>query len=199
MNEEPMLPGGGFSRRAALRKQRRIRLLVGFGLALTVGLIPIYVHSKLHSTAPSLGPAFPSDWQHSRHLVMVAGHAVLTSALHDADHVRQESSWFLEPFQHGQLDTMLQHVERGVKLAAEDNSSLLLFSGGESRRAAGPRSEALSYWEAAQALGWFGFPQVRERAHLEVQARDSFENLLFAVQPQSSNELVGAKGPLPFI
>ena len=51
----------------------------------------------------------------------------------------------------------------------------------ETRRAAGPRSEALSYWDAAEAMGWWGKPQVRPRAQLEAQARDSLENLMFAL------------------
>ena len=57
----------------------------------------------------------------------------------------------------------------------------MIFSGGETRLAAGPRSEARSYWEAADALGWYGHERVRERALLEDHARDSFENLLFSV------------------
>ena len=76
---------------------------------------------------------------------------------------------------------MLMHIRRGVELAAVDNASLLVFSGGETRAAAGPRSEASSYWEAADALGWFGSPAVRARSLLEAQARDSFENVMFAI------------------
>lgn len=76
---------------------------------------------------------------------------------------------------------MLQHIQRGVAIAASDNASLLVFSGGETRAAAGPRSEASSYWEAADALGWYGRPAVRGRSLLEVHARDSFENLLFSL------------------
>lgn len=112
---------------------------------------------------------------------MVAGHSVLTSNDHSAAAVKREDAWFLEPFQKGQLATMLSHIRRGVELAAADNSSLLVFSGGETRAAAGPRSEARSYWEAAHAMAWYGTPRVRARTLLEPYARDSLENLLFAI------------------
>lgn len=177
---ELMLPGG-LPRRAHARKQRNIKLVVGVLLVVSVGTIP-FLRGAPPASAP-VSPTFrlPSEWRHARHLIMVAGHAVYKAPVRDAAHVALEESWHLESFQHGQLTTMISHIERGVQLAAADNASLLLFSGGETRPAAGPRSEAQSYWDAADALGWFGAPQVRQRAHLEAQARDSFENLLFAL------------------
>lgn len=124
----------------------------------------------------------PPEWAHVDHLIMVAGHAVLTAMERTLVTVQREDAWYLEPFQHGQLPTMLSHIRRGIEIAAADNASLLVFSGGETRVAAGPRSEANSYWEAAEALGWYGMAaRVRPRAVLEAQARDSFENLLFAL------------------
>jgi hypothetical protein len=35
-----------------------------------------------------------------------------------------------------------------------------LFSGGETRKDAGPRSEAQSYWAIAESKGWFGESQL---------------------------------------
>ena len=126
----------------------------------------------------------------ARHLIVVACHAVYTAEDHGHAALQRETSWFLEPFQHGQLETMLEHIKRGVELAAADNRSVVLFSGGHTRAEAGPRSEALSYWEVAEAEGWFGHPHARARAHLEEQARDSFENVLFSIC--RFNELVGS-------
>lgn len=40
----------------------------------------------------------------------------------------------------------MDHISLGVHEAAKDPHAMLLFSGGQTRRAAGPRSEALSYW-----------------------------------------------------
>ncbi|RLN23015.1 uncharacterized protein C57A10.07-like [Panicum miliaceum] len=63
-----------------------------------------------------------------------------------------------------------------------DEAELLLFSGGETRKYAGPRSEAQSYWAIAESKGWFGNDEsVRSRALAEEHARDSFGNLLFSV------------------
>ncbi|KAJ4879602.1 Uncharacterized protein Rs2_36656 [Raphanus sativus] len=73
------------------------------------------------------------------------------------------------------------NCEKGVEAAGRDDESLLLFSGGETRREAGPRSEAQSYWAVAESKGWFGKDDVRSRALTEEHATDSFENLLFSV------------------
>ena len=37
-----------------------------------------------------------------------------------------------------------------------DPRALLMFSGGETRREAGPKSEAQSYWAVADAADWYG-------------------------------------------
>ncbi|GAB4845113.1 hypothetical protein Ancab_038517 [Ancistrocladus abbreviatus] len=117
-----------------------------------------------------------------RNLVMVAGHSVYTSR--SCGKVDSEDSWFLEPYQKqpGQAATFLEHIQEGVEAAAKDDAVLLLFSGGETRKDAGPQSEAQSYWMVAESKGWFGEQEkVRWRALTEEHARDSFENLLFSV------------------
>ncbi|CAM6118139.1 unnamed protein product [Calypogeia fissa] len=117
-------------------------------------------------------------------LVMVAGHAIYTSGGKGCGEVEGEESWYLESYQkhEGQAATFVQHIKIGVQVAAEDEKSLLVFSGGETRKQAGPRSEAQSYWGVAESKDWFGKQeQVRERAMTEEHARDSFENLLFSV------------------
>uniref|UniRef100_A0A2P2J651 DUF218 domain-containing protein n=1 Tax=Rhizophora mucronata TaxID=61149 RepID=A0A2P2J651_RHIMU len=117
-----------------------------------------------------------------RNLVMVAGHSVYASS--SCEKVDNENSWFLESYQKhpGQAATFVTHIQEGVEITAKDDSSLLLFSGGETRKIAGPRSEAQSYWTVAESKGWFGNQEsVRWRALTEEHARDSFENLLFSV------------------
>lgn len=54
-------------------------------------------------------------------------------------------------------------------------------AGGETRKSAGPRTEGQTYWEIADHHSWFGHPNVREHAYAEIQARDSYENLLFSL------------------
>jgi hypothetical protein len=68
-----------------------------------------------------------------------------------------------------------------VEAAAADPDSLLIFSGGPTRRDAGPRSEAESYYRIATRYAWFGRAAVAGRALLEDFSRDSFENLLFGI------------------
>lgn len=117
-----------------------------------------------------------------RNLVMVAGHSVYTSS--SCEKVDKEDSWFLESYQKhpGQAATFVTHIQEGVDIVANDDEALLLFSGGETRKDAGPRSEAQSYWTVAESKGWFGKPEVvKWRALTEEHARDSFENLLFSV------------------
>ncbi|KAL0323274.1 UNVERIFIED_CONTAM: putative protein C57A10.07 [Sesamum angustifolium] len=117
-----------------------------------------------------------------RNLVMVAGHSVYTSS--SCEKVDKEDSWYLEPYQKhpGQAATFVTHIQKGVEIAANDDEALLLFSGGETRKDAGPRSEAQSYWLVAESKQWFGErDSVRSRALTEEHARDSFENLLFSV------------------
>jgi hypothetical protein len=89
----------------------------------------------------------------------------------------------------GVVESFLSHIRLGVEAAAADPQAMLLFSGGQTRLAAGPRSEGLSYWLIAEANGWFSnksengkeMRQVRSRAFTEEHARDSFENLLFSL------------------
>jgi len=91
-----------------------------------------------------------------QNLVMVAGHSVYTSS--SCGKIDKEDSWFLESYQKnpGQASTFVTHIYEGIEIAAKDDSALLLFSGGETRRDAGPRSEAQSYWAVADSKGWFG-------------------------------------------
>ncbi|KAK2985455.1 hypothetical protein RJ640_006751 [Escallonia rubra] len=124
--------------------------------------------------------AYPLAKLHN--LVMVAGHSVYMSS--SCEKVDKEESWFLEAYQKhpGQAATFVAHIQQGVEITANDIEALLLFSGGETRKDAGPRSEAQSYWMVAESKGWFGKQEdVRSRALTEEHARDSYENLLFSV------------------
>lgn len=69
----------------------------------------------------------------------------------------------------GEAQSFLDHIRLGRQAAEHDPSALLLFSGGQTRKAAGPRSEGLSYWLVAEAADWFGHPDVRSRAYTEVR------------------------------
>lgn len=111
------------------------------------------------------------------HAVIVAGHAVLKNL---AD-VYSDESWCLLDFQRGEPRFYIGHVRRGVELACADPSAVLILSGCQTRRKAGARSEGAGYYWLADHLGWFGSPEVRERAITEEFARDSFENVLLGI------------------
>jgi hypothetical protein len=121
----------------------------------------------------------PPRWPDLSTLVLVAGHAVYVGE----DFVRPEDdgNWFLQDFQKGEPSYYIEHARCGVELAAADPSALLLFSGGQTRRKAGPRSEGQSYWAIANHFRWWNRAAVADRATTEEFARDSFENVLFGL------------------
>ncbi|MBM3788505.1 MAG: hypothetical protein FJW30_29570 [Acidobacteria bacterium] len=112
-----------------------------------------------------------------RNLVVVAGHAICKEPRDPLN----ESNWVLLDFQKNEVHCYVEHVEAGVRTAAADPSALLVFSGGYSRAEAGPRSEAQSYYWIADHYGWYGAPEVRNRAITEEFSRDSYENLLCSI------------------
>ncbi|KAL3572733.1 hypothetical protein D5086_026637 [Populus alba] len=155
---------------------------LSFGVTI---LIVLFLYESRHRTMNDFGKLdlglndYP--FANLSNLVMVAGHSVYTSSCGKVD---REDSWFLESYQKhpGQAATFVAHIQEGVEIVSKDDGALLLFSGGETRKNAGPRSEAQSYWAVAESKGWFSNEEsVRWRALTEEHARDSFENLLFSV------------------
>jgi hypothetical protein len=118
-------------------------------------------------------------WEPLTTLVLVAGHAVYTGA--DFQKPSADDNWYLQGFQRGEPPFYIEHIRYAVDLAASDPRSLLLFSGGQTRLEAGPRSEAQSYWLIANHFGWWQRVSVSVRATTEEYARDSFENVLFGI------------------
>jgi len=60
------------------------------------------------------------------HLIIVTGHAILL----DKSNYMNDEAWVLESFQQGgQINTFLEHIDKGVELAKTDERSLLVFSG----------------------------------------------------------------------
>ncbi|EPS61399.1 hypothetical protein M569_13398, partial [Genlisea aurea] len=163
-------------------KRSPILLMLLFLLSLVIALIFIASSRRLASYLNMVSDTeshypFPD----LKNLVMVAGHSVYTS---NCGKPEKEDSWYLASYQRhpGQAASFVSHIQKGVEIADEDNLSLLLFSGGETRKDAGPRSEAQSYWIVAESKEWFGNRgNVRERALTEEHARDSYENLLFSL------------------
>lgn len=133
-------------------------VLVSFGITVLIFLSSIY-ESQFRSAVAYKKNDLDNDvypFANLKNLVMVAGHSVYTSS--NCGKLDKEESWFLESYQKhpGQAATFLSHIEEGVEAAGKDEEALLLFSGGETRKEAGPRSEAQSYWAVAESKGWFG-------------------------------------------
>ena len=110
------------------------------------------------------------------HLILVPGHAVWSGSGDPYDPL----TWFLKPFQNGEPSLLIEHLAAGIRLA-QDHSSLLVLAGAPTDRRAGPRSEALGYWEIAERLGLWGDGDVRERCALEEYSLDSFQNVIFGL------------------
>ena len=89
-------------------------------------------------------------WKDLENLIVVAGHAVYVA--HDFSRLADDTSWYLQSFQKGEPPFYIEHIRRGVELAHGDRKSLLVFSGGQTRYEAGPRSEAQGYWLVADYL-----------------------------------------------
>lgn len=129
----------------------------------------------------------------AEHLIMVAGHSVIVSG-HLQDAGTDEKDWYLLDYQKGRglPQAILAHIRKGIQLAALDQHSLLVFSGGETRSSTGPINEGSSYFHVADAMHLWDEPRhnsigghasstVRARTIAEEFATDSFQNLMFSV------------------
>jgi len=118
-----------------------------------------------------------------QNLILVAGHSITVddSGLDGVE--RDDDRWMLLDYQRNadMPAAFVKHIREGVALAAADPSSMLMFSGGKTRIDAGPKSEAQSYFQVADHFGWWGVESVRTRTALEEYARDSLQNLMFAL------------------
>ncbi|CAG8514405.1 3539_t:CDS:2, partial [Diversispora eburnea] len=115
-------------------------------------------------------------------LIIVAGHAIFVG--NDINKADKDEGWILEDFQKGgeQVKTFLNHIRKGLELVENNKNALLIFSGGQTRSLAGPKSEAQSYWEIVYATQSLETSQLlTSRMTTEEFARDSYENLLFSI------------------
>jgi len=132
-----------------------------------------------------------NEVSHATHLIMVAGHSVTISG-HLQDAGEDETDWFLLDYQKGKglPQSIVAHIREGIRQAALDENSILIFSGGETRALTGPVNEGTSYFRVADAMDLWNENDngngaesggVRSRTVTEEFATDSFENLLFSI------------------
>ncbi|KAM5533067.1 hypothetical protein V8D89_013282 [Ganoderma adspersum] len=121
------------------------------------------------------------------HLIMVPGHAIWTGR--SVEERMDEDAWVLESYQRGggRIAAFFRHIAGGAQMAAEDDHSLLVFSGGQTRPSS-TTTEAESYMRLAAVsnlLPTTPSPHSKSpplvRATTEDYALDSYQNLLFSI------------------
>ncbi|KIJ67497.1 hypothetical protein HYDPIDRAFT_108288 [Hydnomerulius pinastri MD-312] len=124
--------------------------------------------------------------QHLSHLIVVPGHAIWSGL--KSEQALVEDFWTLEDYQKGggRISAFVDHIKHGASLAMEDENSLLVFSGGQTRLQS-TTTEAESYMRLALSMNLFhtatstGAPLPFPRATTETFALDSYENILFSI------------------
>ncbi|KAI9278291.1 hypothetical protein BDA99DRAFT_491753 [Phascolomyces articulosus] len=173
-----------------------------------------YTNTTHNNNAVDFLPNHSTSFSDRHHAIIVAGHAIykgdpsstLVSPGQEGSSIYKDDDWILEPFQRGgQVTTFIKHIEKGIELAKSDPNAVLIFSGGQTRAEAGPRSEGQSYWMIAEALEKNNIEtesqnenenenetennvtnninnnSILSRMLVEDHARDSYENVLFSL------------------
>ncbi|KAG8340429.1 hypothetical protein TRVL_08742 [Trypanosoma vivax] len=148
----------------------------------------MYTKMSFKATTVKRNPLYKA----TQTLIIVPGHGVLNTL--NASEWRKQERWCMEP--HQLRDGVIMplcfasHIRRALEVLKENiESSILIFSGGQTCRWSGPRSEGLSYYLVAEETNLFGLfgsaasvkRVLLERIFAEEFARDSYENLLFSI------------------
>ncbi|KAI0708187.1 hypothetical protein C8T65DRAFT_650315 [Cerioporus squamosus] len=115
------------------------------------------------------------------HLIVVPGHAIWKGT--DLEARLDEDQWVLEPYQRGggRVSAFFRHIAAGAELARDDEHSLLVFSGGQTRPSS-TTTEAESYMRLAYISNLLSTTSSDVlRATTENYALDSYQNLLFSI------------------
>ncbi|OBZ67023.1 Uncharacterized protein C57A10.07 [Grifola frondosa] len=116
------------------------------------------------------------------HLIIVPGHAIWKGS--SIAQRLDDDEWILEPYQRGgaRVAAFFKHILAGAELAREDENSLLIFTGGQTRPSS-TTTEAESYMRLALLSDVLptDVPSQVLRATTENYALDSYQNLLFSV------------------
>jgi hypothetical protein len=119
-------------------------------------------------------------------LIIVPGHASFLEKVNSVPvNPQSDDLWALSGFQKGEPKYYIEHIYRGLDLAASNPESLLVFSGSWTRKESGRWSEAKSYSSIAEQkcnkCVDAGNCQVSKRIALDEWALDSFQNLLGSI------------------
>ncbi|KAI0836702.1 hypothetical protein F5Y06DRAFT_298389 [Hypoxylon sp. FL0890] len=114
------------------------------------------------------------------HLIIVCCHGIW---LDDPTRGHDENEWLIAGFQKGETPTFIEHIKAGLRVLKRDPTSVLMFSGGPTRKET-RLSEARSYANIASANAYFGIlseAEAIERISCEERALDSYYNVLFSL------------------
>ncbi|KAL8831583.1 MAG: hypothetical protein Q9191_000792 [Dirinaria sp. TL-2023a] len=137
-------------------------------------------------------PAMPTRRWFINHLIIVCCHAI---CLPGPGKGSIPLEWLIEDFQDpGETATFVQHIKTGLQKLSENRNSLLVFSGGPTKKDRTELSEAASYFAltdrnnvqwAARANEYYQIPlaepEVSSHIVTEDAAVDSYQNLLFSI------------------
>lgn len=112
------------------------------------------------------------------HLIILPCHSVWSPGPSNGE---SRDEWSLAPFQFEGNDHLcfVDHVKKSLDELKKDENALLIISGGQTKKASGPKSEAYSYYQLTETL--CEDDALLDRIGLEEFARDSFENVLFLI------------------
>ncbi|KAL2045142.1 hypothetical protein N7G274_002223 [Stereocaulon virgatum] len=109
------------------------------------------------------------------HLILVCCHTIW---LGGGTKGENEDEWAIETFQKGETPTFMDHIKAGIQVLNEQPDSILVFSGGATKRDRTPLSEGESYLNLARTLAP---PTLHPSLAAETHATDSYQNILFSI------------------